>query len=219
MNYEEVIMFESSRRAIYKGLSKCYQLPEGSLGDIVGSLETQFSELSSQTLRASKILRRSFNESRDLKVLHLDFCRLFVGPYSLLAPPYGSVYLEKERRIMCESTMDTIQYYRRAGMAVAATFKEAPDHIAAELEFMYFLIHEELRALENGDTKGFYEKLCFQQEFVANHLNQWTALFAGTVKNNAKTDFYVHLADVLDTFIAEDANYLIHLQVPQAVDA
>ena len=35
----------------------------------------------------------------------VDYAALFVGPFELPAPPYGSVYLERSQRVMGDSTM------------------------------------------------------------------------------------------------------------------
>ena len=45
---------------------------------------------------------------------------------------------------MGDSTMDVRMRYGDARLELAADFKEAPDHIAAELEFMHFLIFKEI---------------------------------------------------------------------------
>ena len=219
MNYEDVILSESSRRDIYRCLSKCFQLPENGLNEILPELDRRFAVLDSQSWPSSSLLKNSFKNSEDLKDLQLDFAKLFVGPYSLLAPPYGSVYIDRQHRIMGDSTIDAIKYYDEAGLEVASRFKEAPDHIVTELEFMYFLIHEELRAVEIGDTQCFYDTLDFQREFLTHHLNCWVESFAQKIKSNATTCFYVALGEALNIFVSEDANYLINLQIPQGVDA
>ena len=86
-----------------------------------------------------------------IEELAIDHARLFVGPFALLAPPYGSVYLEGERRLMGDSTLAVGECYREVGLEVAAGFNGTPDHIAAELEFMHFLVVKELEALAGGD--------------------------------------------------------------------
>ena len=88
-----------------------------------------------------------------IEELTIDHARLFVGPFALLAPPYGSVYLEGERRLMGDSTLAVGECYREVGLEVAAGFNGTPDHIAAELEFMHFLVIKELDALTGGELE------------------------------------------------------------------
>ena len=103
MNYEDVILSESSRRDIYRCLSKCFQLPENGLNEILPELDRRFAVLDSQSWPSSSLLKNSFKNSEDLKDLQLDFAKLFVGHYSLLAPPYGSVYIDRQHRIISKS--------------------------------------------------------------------------------------------------------------------
>ena len=75
-------------------------------------------------------MRKALENDRDLEALTIDFARLFVGPYKLLAAPYGSVYLDSGRTTMGDSTLDVKSRYCEAGLNAATNFKEAPDHIA-----------------------------------------------------------------------------------------
>lgn len=53
---------------------------------------------------------------------------------------------------MGDSTMDVRSHYHHAAFDLSACFKEAADHIAAELEFMYILVSLEIEALNNNQT-------------------------------------------------------------------
>ena len=97
MNYGEFIEHETSRRNIYQGLAQCYQSPDKGLNATLQRLESRFAVLQSHALPLILLLRNSFDEIQDLKHLQIDFAKLFVGPYSLLAPPYASIYLESKR--------------------------------------------------------------------------------------------------------------------------
>ncbi|MFN2356106.1 MAG: molecular chaperone, partial [Desulfopila sp.] len=81
-------------------------------------------------------MEQAIHESRHQDLL-VEYARLFVGPFELLAPPYGSVYLETGRRLMGDSTIAVQHMYTNAGLTLDV--QEAPDHIALELEFMHYL--------------------------------------------------------------------------------
>jgi TorA maturation chaperone TorD len=128
-----------------------------------------------------------------------------VGPYKLLAAPYGSVYLDGERKMMGDSTLDIQNRYREAGLGTAGNFKDAPDHIAAELEFMYYLIFKEIEFFSNSDLEaavGFIRK---QNSFLEDHLMAWVPEFVGNVIANAANPFYPNLANATRAFLK--ANY------------
>jgi TorA maturation chaperone TorD len=51
-----------------------------------------------------------------------------VGPFLVPAPPYGSVYLEDNRQLMGDSTIDVRRHYLSLGLDLSADFMEAlPD--------------------------------------------------------------------------------------------
>jgi len=76
----------------------------------------------------------------ELQPLQVEYARLFVGPFHVEAPPYGSVYLETNGRLMGESTIAVKKFYQKYGLELDQDFSELPDHISAELEFVYYLL-------------------------------------------------------------------------------
>lgn len=183
----------------YKFLSECYYLPDENLLRRLRSLDKSISELGSKIAEFAPGLS-------DLKLLKIDFSRLFVGPFKLLAPPYGSVYLESAGMVMGNSTIDVRNWYRKEGLDIA--LKETPDHITIELEFMYFLIFKEMEAIKNSDSAGAENYLDKQRSFLRTHLGMWVSEFARNVEKNAETEFYKNLARVTESFLKEDMNKL-----------
>jgi len=216
MNIDDLLMREKARRDAYKSLAACYHLPDGELTTMLKELAHQLGEIGSGALSYAILMSSELRGPRELKKLKIDFARLFVGPYSLLAPPYGSVYLEGGRKIMGDSTLDLQERYRRAGVDLSDNFRDAPDHIAAELEFMYFLVFKEVEALENSDietTFGFLEK---QRAFLKQHLGTWVFEFADSIEEKAATDFYKNLARATKAFMKEELDYLEEFHLAQA---
>ncbi len=212
-SYHEIIAYEVSRHAIYKGLSRCFQYPDKEMEKVLQRLEHHCSALRSGALSAVQSLIEGFNGRNDLERMRLDFAELFIGPYRLLAPPYGSIYLESRRSIMGRSTLEVIRFYKQAGLEIAPAYKEAPDHISAELEFMYYLIFEEIRMLKRQDFDHVEASLVNQRDFLRDHLGIWIPPFLRIVKAEAQTDFYRHLADATGCFIAEDREVLFNLKL------
>ncbi len=73
----------------------------------------------------------------------VEYTRLFINaaPH-LIAPPYGSVYLESERSLQGKSTETTRDFYRRYGFDIINKAEPA-DHISLELEFLSCLYRQE----------------------------------------------------------------------------
>ena len=215
MNIEDMILRETARRETYKSLAECYYLPQKDLNGRLKELEQQLARLGSEALSCAVLMCSEFQVLEEYNTLAIDFSRLFVGPYHLLAPPYGSVYMEDERRVMGDSTMDVRNRYNKAGLDLSEQFKDAPDHIAAELEFMYYLIYKEIEAINTGSAENISEQLIRQKYFLCEHLCNWSSQFACRVESEAQTGFYRNLAVATSKFVAEDLDYLTNLEVEQ----
>lgn len=135
--------------------------------------------------------------------LLLDYTRLFLGPTSILAKPYGSVWLEEEERLMGDSTMAVLELYREADFEMDDDFKELPDHIAAELEFLYLLLFRENEARKGNDTGKLAAVLDLQERFLRRHLGAWIGKFSAAVKAGAQCDFYRELAGLTEKFVIQ----------------
>jgi len=204
MEVEIFMRQEAIRSEIYRLLAHCYYPPDESLSGTIMDLDKKLGQVDLKTRQDMNWRGKKILKADSIEELKVEYARLFIGPYSLLAPPYGSVYLESERRIMGNSTMDVINRYRQSGLDVAQDFKDAPDHIAAELEFMHFMIFKEMEAANQGDVNGVLTALLDQQSFLDQHLGAWVQEFAGNVVDNAKTSFYRNLARATETFIKDD---------------
>lgn len=177
----------------YKLLSECYHLPDNALiQKVVDAAQNDnfFAEL-----------KACITSDFDLESLKIDYTRLFVGPFKLLAPPYGSVYLE-DSKVMGASTIDVRDCYESEGIDIV--IKEAPDHIAVELEFMYYLAVKQIQATkeENPQDIQLYQKK--QKSFLYSYLARWLPEFTENVQKHAHTEFYRKLASLTAIFVQKD---------------
>jgi len=128
--------------------------------------------------------------------LAAEHTRLFVNAVPKVpCPPYESVWREKVA--MGASTMEVLDSYRRAGLDVLGNFRDLPDHLAVELEFLYFL-------LSTGKTDDY-------ESFVKQHLSQWVPEFCDKVEEHDRLGFYRVAAAALREFIAEEERQLLNL--------
>ena len=207
METKNLLKHESSRMAAFRLLSDCFFLPDPGLSEKLETLESDMANVCEAAVMSVQNMRKEFKASADLESLKVDFSKLFVGPYTLPAAPYGSVYLESERKMMGNSTLDVRNRYREAGLDTAKTFKDAPDHISAELEFMYYLIFKEVEAFASSDIETAIDYIERQRSFLEDHLMVWVPEFASSITENAKNPFYTNLAQATTTFLNE--NYRI----------
>ncbi|MBU9847127.1 Tat proofreading chaperone DmsD [Rahnella ecdela] len=107
------------------------------------------------------------------------FQRLFVGPYALPAPPWGSVYLDKESVVFGDSTLVLRQWMRENGIEPHLTQAEPEDHIGLLLMMAAWLA-ENSPALLN--------------EFLTMHLLPWAGRYLELLRQKAEHPFYVGVA-------------------------
>ena len=204
METENLLNHESSRMTAFRMLSDCFLLPDQGLSEKLENLEFSMANVFESAIKFVQNMREEFKDGADLEPLKVDFSKLFIGPYQLSAAPYGSVYLESERKMMGDSTLDVRNRYREAGLDTAKTFKDAPDHISAELEFMYYLIFKEIEALANSDIETAIGFIRRQKSFLEDHLIAWVPEFARSIAENAENPFYPNLAKATETFLKEN---------------
>ena len=186
------------RANVYLILARCFRQPESGLAEDLDLLMQMLGRLYPQCLPAAEVLRESFHEA-DREELKIDHAKLFVGPYDLLAPPYGSVYLDGERRVMGNSTMDAAALYAQAGLSPDPVNHEPPDHISTALEFMYFLGFQQASGEGGGQGQPHLKEL--EHRFLSNHLGRWVEPFTGRILASGLGGFYAALAELTALFI------------------
>lgn len=191
----------------YSSLSGCYLPPDENLS---GLLDQFRQNLGSWIPEAQKHLdsmtNKLHNLKNDLQELTLDYSRLFLGPFEVLAPPFGSVYLNQHKKmIMDETTAEVENMYSKAGLNVDDGFNNPADHIAAELEFMHYLYFQEQVALGSGNKNRADELKEHRSKFFKKHLGKWGPTFARKVEENAQMDFYRQLGLLTRLVLAAEA--------------
>jgi TorA maturation chaperone TorD len=204
MQENETYQPEITRAESYKLLAECYYPPVEETLKHATELSRKLKKIGSPATEAAGRMEAAVQSEEGFDELAIDHARLFVGPFALLAPPYGSVYLEGERRLMGDSTLAAGDCYHEVGLEVAAGFNGTPDHIAVELEFMHFLAVKELDALFAGQldrAQNFRQK---QRAFLERHLAAWVPDFSRSVEEQAQTGFYRSLAAATRIFVEND---------------
>lgn len=197
-----------TRGNCFKLLAACFYEPDRKLfieEKVCGNLQDLLAGWAEAAARAAANMALSL-KAAEQKQLSIDHAALFLGPFELLAPPYGSVYIEKQRQVMGDSTMQVLQRYREAGLSVDV--KEAPDHIAIELEFMHYLCMKEAEAESAGDGQGAEKYRELQNQFFHQALC-WVPQFCSTIRQGSNSPFYTDLANCLERFMTTcGQNYL-----------
>ena len=107
--------------------------------------------------------------------------------------------------LMEKTTMAVQQLYAEGGFDIDEGFHELPDHVAAELEFLYLLIFRETEAQGKGDLDVLAAVTDLRKRFLAAHLGVWIGPFTASVRNGAQTVFYRELADLSERCVLLEA--------------
>ena len=141
--------------------------------------------------------------------LSVEYNRLFVGPGKLPCPPYESVYRTDRDAgeigtLMGPSVWDVKNRYAEAGLEISKDFRDYPDHVAVELEFMHFLCSREATAALSEDKENWRRR---EKEFLEIHLKSWAGVFSDKVLKSTDSQFYKTAASFLKEHIDDELAY------------
>lgn len=187
-------------------IAACYYQPEAAFAEekVFQSLLDAVTLVDANLIPYARQLGAEFARAKPADLL-LDYTRLFLGPMQILAKPYGSVWLEENKTLMGDTTMAVLELYREADFEMDEEFKELPDHIAVELEFLYLLIFQENEARSSGDAERLNEMTDLKARFLDQHLGRWIGPFTEAVKGSAASAFYRQLAELTERFVRMEA--------------
>jgi TorA maturation chaperone TorD len=196
-----------ARETLCRLLAACYYEPAPEFGEerVFETLQSAASAIDPELESHARVMGREF-AARGPDDLLVDYTRLFLGPSQVMAKPYGSAWLDTLALMMGDSTLAVAELYREGGFELSEAFHELPDHIAAELEFLYLLIFRENRARRDGDAETLQATVALKRRFLDEHLGRWVGPFAAAARAGAETDFYRALADLTDAFVREQAD-------------
>lgn len=146
--------------------------------------------------------------SEQIEDLLVEYARLFLGPADAPAKPYGSVWLGGPGALMQDSTLAVNRLYQEGGFELSGEFRDLPDHIAAELEFLYLLIFRSEAARQDGDADRMQEIAGIQRRLLGEHLGAWVEPFTQAMKHASRSPFYRELASMTERFVRAEASRL-----------
>jgi TorA maturation chaperone TorD len=191
-----------ARADLCRFLSGCYYEPgpEFTEENLFGSMLAAATLVDPELAAQARKLGEAF-AADDTQTLLVDYTRLFLGPVQPLAKPYGSVWLTGEATLMQEATLAVLELYREGGFEIDEEFRELPDHVAVELEFLYLLLFKRNQARRSNAADDLAALTTLQQRFLSQHLGAWIGPFAAAVQTGAETAFYRELGAFTERFV------------------
>jgi putative dimethyl sulfoxide reductase chaperone len=186
---------QAHRANLYRITADCFKYPDFSLKEALRMLPQETERYHPSLKKQGEDLLQAFPEdSEGMRPLEVEYARLFVGPFQVVAPPYSSVYSGNEPRMMGESTQTAIDFYLQAGLDPSETNKEPPDHISTELEFLYYLVFKFVESQDRRFTQ-------LADSFLDHHVRHWVPSFIQRLKQGTQVTFYQKLSDLLNDFM------------------
>jgi TorA maturation chaperone TorD len=195
----------AARADLSRLLAACYYEPGPEFVEegLFDSLLAAAARLDGGLAAGARRLGEAF-AAEDLQELRIDYTRLFLGPVEAPAPPYGSVWLDARQGLMQESTLAMLDLYAEGGFEIDESFRDLPDHVAAELEFLYLLLFRQAEALRAGDAQAQARFAGLQKLLLDRHLGRWGLPFAAAAAAAAQTAFYRELAGLTAAFLGAE---------------
>jgi TorA maturation chaperone TorD len=199
----------AARADLCRLLAACYYEPDTAFAEekVFDVMATAAAAIDPELATAARRLGAAF-AADTLQDLLVDYTRLFLGPMQALAKPYGSVWLDAKAELMQESTLALLALYAEAGFDIADDFRDLPDHVAAELEFLYLLIYREAAARSRNDKSALAAGIAVRRRFFDQHLGRWAEPFTAAIRQSAQTGFYRELAALTARLVASEARQL-----------
>lgn len=121
------------------------------------------------------------------ETLATDYRQLFVGPAVKTAPPWGSVYTDRECVVFGESTLALRQWMREHAIARTTDERTPEDHIGLMLALMAHIARTDPALLS---------------EYLRLHLLPWAAHFLDIMEQASRHPFYQGLAQLTRASLA-----------------
>lgn len=115
-------------------------------------------------------------ENEDEATLTVEFGRLFEGLGDMPAPPWGSVYLDRERVVFGESTIAYRRFLENNEIELNSGVREPEDHFGLMLLAHAYLLDK--------------NKLDSANELMEEHLLPWAYSYLDNLSRQTKVDFY-----------------------------
>lgn len=132
-----------------------------------------------QAAACLRLMRLDWSSHKERSSLLDEYRRLFVGPGKMPAPPWGSVYTDREGVVFGGTTLEFRRWMRENGIERLSSEATPEDHIGLTLKLLAWLS---------------YEKPQLVKEYLGLHLLPWAPHFLEKVAQGARHDFYKGLA-------------------------
>ncbi len=216
-NKADLAALAPARREVYAFLSAAFSEPpsvEG-LTAIRGDafLSSAAEMFSDDTLAPLRRFASASDETTELcRQAHQEFMSLFKVPGGQYVTPYESVFRDtgeiggKQTKglLMGQSAIDVQKWYRLAALEIAQEYKDLPDHICLELNYLAHLCAKEQEFASAGDEARLTRAWEMQRDFLAAHVVSWIDALRDKIYEKSQHAYFRAVADMAVEFTRRD---------------
>jgi TorA maturation chaperone TorD len=179
-------------------LASCYGEPGPAFDaeDVFGPMLAAARKLDGDLAKHVGRLEHAFAADGRARLVE-DYRRLFEAPADRVAPVETAWHAGPP-----DATSALRELYAQGGFEVDASYRDVPDHIAAELAFLNLLIFRDNQAQRIGTPDECEACAELRQRFLDEHLAHWIGPFAAAMRSYARTGYYRELAELTERFMA-----------------
>ncbi len=197
---------KSASICIYKILSLAFSYPEeGNWAGIQRHFDLCKDYLDGDLAVTLHDFMQHFTAVGDqIEPLRTEYLRIFDVGREI--SPYETEYMAEKVSRKPFELADIMGFYTAFGFGVSEEmqFKEAPDHIAVELEFMAILLWKEEFASQESQPDHLSIVQDARRKFFEEHLAKWGFFFCRRVQAVEDTMFYKKPADLLRVLLISE---------------
>lgn len=205
MTHQEFLAVEKTRATVFNIFTALLCQPDQAIIDspkVFDTLAAGLKIVCPDGVSDAILLKKEIRKYTHTNLL-VEYTRLFIGPSKMVAPPYSSIYFGTEYILMSDVTLWVMSFYERMGLRYNEKIKDVPDHIAIEMEFLYYLIFLETKAFQKKDMKKAKKIWRSQSEFFSKHFIKWVPAFCDKILEGSKHEYYLLLAKLLKKFVLD----------------
>jgi len=172
--------------------NRCEEMFNGNYFAALKELKSQLQFDPPDTPHNLVALINSFQDSKALyDTLEETYVRLFVSSKDgITAPLYHSCYEFDNAPLMGRPALLMRENFRNKGLALSTQINEPPDHLAIEIEYLYFLLQKGW-----ADNKESY--IAEAIAFIDDELRKWVGIFREKLAADPNAKFYFLTASIL----------------------
>ena len=125
--------------------------------------------------------------------------------------PYECEYGHRALIQQAHELADLTGFYEAFGLKPSERYRERPDHVACELEFLEFLSSKEAYAIEANEVEMLEVTRQAMYRFLGEHLGRFGRAFSVSLQSADPTGYYGRLGQLCEAFLRIECE---HLGVP-----